>query len=78
MSKSVPLSEKALKRIPRYLSYLKALQDEQCEYVTAPAVAKHLMEIMEERRLIRNDGFSVELNSSGNEGNLTRLYESLV
>ena len=44
----------------------------------APAVAKHLMEIMEERRLIRNDGFSVELNSSGNEGNLTRLYESLV
>ena len=44
----------------------------------APAVAKHLMEIMEERRLIRNDGFSVELNSSGNEDNLTRLYESLV
>ena len=44
----------------------------------APAVAKHLMEIMEERRLIRNDGFSIELNSSGNEGNLTRLYESLV
>lgn len=44
----------------------------------APAVAKHLMEIMEERRLIRNDGFSVELNASGNEGNLTRLYESLV
>lgn len=42
MPKSVPLSEKALKRIPRYLSYLKALQDEQCEYVTAPAVAKHL------------------------------------
>ncbi len=44
----------------------------------APAVAKHLMEIMEEHRLIRNDGFSVELNSSGNEGNLTRLFESLV
>ena len=44
----------------------------------APAVAKHLMEIMEEHRLIRNDGFSVELNSSGNEGNLTRFYESLV
>ena len=44
----------------------------------APAVAKHLMEIMEEHRLIRNDGFSVELNSSGNEDNLTRLYESLV
>ena len=24
------------------MSYLKALQEEQCEYVTAPAVAKHL------------------------------------
>lgn len=42
MSKAVLLSEKALKRMPRYLSYLKTLQREQCEYVTAPAVAKHL------------------------------------
>ena len=44
----------------------------------APAVAKHLLEIMEEHRLIRNDGFSIELNSSGNGENLTRLYESLM
>ena len=42
MSKTVLLSEKALKRMPRYLSYLKTLQKEQCAYVTAPAVAKHL------------------------------------
>lgn len=42
MSESVLLSEKALKRMPRYLSYLKTLQKEQCEYVTAPSVAKHL------------------------------------
>lgn len=42
MSKSVLLSEKALKRMPCYLSYLKALQKEQCAHVTAPAVAKHL------------------------------------
>lgn len=42
MSKSVLLSEKALKRMPRYLSYLKTLQAEHCEYVTAPTVAKHL------------------------------------
>ncbi len=42
MSKSVVLSEQALKRMPRYLSYLKKLQLEQCEYVTAPSVAKYL------------------------------------
>lgn len=42
MSESVLLSEKALKRMPRYLSYLKTLQKEQCEYVTAPSVARHL------------------------------------
>lgn len=42
MSKTVLLSEKALKRMPRYLSCLKALQQEQCVFVTAPAVAKHL------------------------------------
>lgn len=44
----------------------------------APAVAKHLSDIMAEDRLIRRDGFSMELHSSGDGGNLTRLYESLV
>ncbi len=41
MTKPV-LSEQALKRMPRYLSYLKALQKEQCLSVTAPAVARYL------------------------------------
>ena len=40
MSKSVLLSEQALNRLPRYLSFLKELQREQTEYVTAPTVAK--------------------------------------
>lgn len=44
----------------------------------APAVAKHLADIMEEEGLIRKEGFSMELHSSGNGDNLTRLYESLV
>ena len=42
MSKSVLLSEQALNRLPRYLSFLKELQREQTEYVTAPTVAKYL------------------------------------
>ena len=42
MSKPVLYSEQALKRLPRYLWYLKELQREKCEYVTAPAVARHL------------------------------------
>jgi len=42
MEKPVLLSEQALKRLPRYLWYLKELQRDHCEYVTAPAVARHL------------------------------------
>lgn len=42
MSKAIALSEQALKRLPRYLWYLKDLQKQECAYVTAPAVAKHL------------------------------------
>lgn len=42
MSKSIVLSEQALKRLPRYLWCLKTLQSQECAYVTAPAVAKHL------------------------------------
>ena len=42
MSKAIALSEQALKRLPRYLWYLKDLQKRECAYVTAPAVAKHL------------------------------------
>ena len=42
MEKPVLLSEQALKRLPRYLWYLKELQRDHCEFVTAPAVARHL------------------------------------
>ena len=42
MSKTAILSEQALKRLPRYLRYLKELQQKECAYVTAPVVAKHL------------------------------------
>lgn len=42
MSKQVLLSEQALKRLPRYLWYLKELQKKECACVTAPAVARHL------------------------------------
>lgn len=44
----------------------------------APAVAKHLLDIMDEKGLIRRDGFSMGLHSSGDGDNLARLYESLV
>ena len=43
----------------------------------APAVAKHLMEIMTENNLMRNDGFSVELHSSGNDAALKTFYDNL-
>ena len=42
MSKPIALSEQALKRLPRYLWYLKDLQKQECAYVTAPAVARQL------------------------------------
>lgn len=69
MTKPV-LSEQALKRMPRYLSYLKALQKEQCLSVTAPAVARHLglneVQVRKELSLMSTapgkprTGFSVE------------------
>jgi redox-sensing transcriptional repressor len=42
MTKPVILSEQALKRLPRYLLYLKELQTQGCAFVTAPAVARQL------------------------------------
>ncbi len=42
MTKPVILSEQALKRLPRYLLYLKELQNQGCAFVTAPAVARQL------------------------------------
>lgn len=42
MSETVILSEQALRRIPRYLWYLKELQCRQQETVSAPSVARQL------------------------------------
>lgn len=42
MTKPVILSEQALKRLPRYLLYLKELHRQGCAYIAAPAVARHL------------------------------------
>ena len=42
MTKPVILSEQALKRLPRYLLYLKELQTQGSAFVTAPAVARQL------------------------------------
>ena len=44
----------------------------------APAVAKHLKEIMEEEGTIRHDGFNIELNSSGNADTLNSTYANLI
>lgn len=44
----------------------------------APAVARHLYEIMKEADLIRKDGFRIDLHSSGDIAPLKSLYESLI
>ena len=44
----------------------------------APAVAKHLFEVMEEEGLIRKDGFSMSLHSSGDLGILENTYNNLI
>lgn len=44
----------------------------------APAVAKHLMEVMKENGLIRKDGFSMSLHSSGEPGTLEKTYNNLI
>ena len=44
----------------------------------APAVAKHLLEIMKENRLIKKDGFNIVLKSSGDDSILQETYGRLV
>lgn len=44
----------------------------------APAVAKHLLEIMKENRLIKKDGFNIVLKSSGDDTILQETYSRLV
>jgi glutamate racemase len=44
----------------------------------APAVARHLLEVMEEEGLVRKDGFSMTLDSSGDMKQLENIYERLL
>ena len=44
----------------------------------APAVAKHLLEIMQENGLIHKDGFSMDLHSSGDLSILKKTYSNLI
>jgi hypothetical protein len=44
----------------------------------APAVARHLMEVMQEDGLIRRDGFSMLLESSGDLEKLEYVYNNLL
>lgn len=44
----------------------------------APAVARHLLEVMEEEGLVRKDGFSMTLDSSGDMEQLENIYEKLI
>lgn len=44
----------------------------------APAVARHLLEVMEEEGLVRKDGFSMTLDSSGDMEQLKNIYEKLL
>ena len=44
----------------------------------APAVAKHLHELMMEKDLIHSDGYSITLHSSGDPNTLNILYNSLL
>lgn len=43
----------------------------------APAVARHLMDIMKTEALIRNEGFSIELYSSGDDSILNKTFDRL-
>ena len=44
----------------------------------APAVAKHLLDIMQENGLVHNDGFNMELHSSGDKSILEKTYSNLI
>ena len=43
----------------------------------APAVARHLLEVMQEKQLIRKDGFNISLDSSGEPSTLKALYSNI-
>ena len=43
----------------------------------APAVARHLLDVMTTEGLIRKDGFRIELHSSGDDTSLTQLLKKI-
>lgn len=43
----------------------------------APAVARHLLDVMTTEGLIRKEGFRIELHSSGDDTSLTQLYKKI-
>ena len=43
----------------------------------APAVARHLLDVMTTEGLIRKDGFRIEPHSSGDDTSLTQLYKKI-
>ena len=43
----------------------------------APAVAKHLYDIMKEKAIIKNDGFSIELSASGDSSLLLKMAQTI-
>ena len=44
----------------------------------APAVARHLLEVMQEKNLVKRDGFSMVLHSSGDKTTLQKTYGNLL
>jgi len=43
----------------------------------APAVAKHLYEVMQEQNIIKREGFSISLHASGDDSLLNRMVDRL-
>ncbi len=44
----------------------------------SPAVAKHLLDVMNEENLIRKEGFTMALHSSGDRAQLEKTYKTLI
>ena len=56
---------------------LSAMEGEISVIDPAPAVARHLLDVMTTEGLIRKDGFRIELHSSGDDTSLTQLYKKI-
>lgn len=51
---------------------------EICIIDPAPAVARHLAEVMTEKGMLSNNGFSISLYSSGDDTSLKNIYNTLL